>query len=136
VPERLVFDSEAILAFYLGEEEGKVVKDSLEKVQNGDAEGYINILNLAEFYYILCRVDPGLAEEKERNLRLFGLEVIPIEDDELWREAATIKAKHTLSLADAFAASTAKILESELVVGSDEEFRGLGVQLLRIRNNR
>jgi hypothetical protein len=45
VPERLTFDPEAILAFYLGEEGGEVVRDSLEKVQNGDAEGYINILN-------------------------------------------------------------------------------------------
>jgi len=122
------------LAFYLGEEGGKVVKDSLEKVQNGGAEGYINILNLAEIYYILCRVDAGLAEEKERNLRLFGLKVIPIEDDKLWRVAAIIKGKHTLSLADAFAAATAKILESKLVVGSDEEFRELGVQLLKIRD--
>jgi predicted nucleic acid-binding protein len=133
VLERLTFDSETILAFYLGEEGGTVVRDSLEKVQNGDAEGYINILNLTEIYYILYRVDPELAEEKQRNLRLYGLKVIPIEDDDLWREAARIKGKHTLSLADAFAAATAKILKSKLMVGSDKEFKELSIQLLRIR---
>jgi len=133
VLERLTFDSEAILAFYLGEKGGEVVRNSLGKVQNGDAEGYINILNLTEIYYILCRVDPELAEKKQRNLRLYGLKVIPIEDDDLWREAARIKSKHSLSLADAFAAATAKILKSTLIVGSDKEFRELNIQLLKIR---
>jgi predicted nucleic acid-binding protein len=134
VPENLTFDSEAILAFYLGEEGAEVVRDSLEKVQSGAAEGYINVLNLTEIYYILCRVDPKLAEEKQKNLRLYGLKVVPIEDDGLWREAARIKSKHSLSLADAFAAATAETLKSKLIVGSDEEFKELNIQLLRIRD--
>ena len=134
MPENLTFDSEAILAFYLGEEGAEVVRDSLEKVQSGAAEGYINVLNLIEIYYILCRVDPKLAEEKQKNLRLYGLKVVPIEDDGLWREAARIKSKHSLSLADAFAAATAEALKSKLIVGSDEEFKELNIQLLRIRD--
>ena len=132
--ERLTFDSETILAFYLGEEGGEIVRDNLKKVQNGDAEGYINILNLTEIYYILYRVAPELAEEKQRNLRLYRLKIIPVEDDDLWREAARIKGKHALSLADAFAAATAKILKSTLMVGSDKEFRELNIQLLKIRD--
>lgn len=131
--ERLTFDSEAILAFYLGEEGGEFVRDSLGKVQNGDAEGYINILNLTEIYYILFRVDPELAEEKQRNLRLYGLKVIPVEDDDLWREAARIKGRHVLSLADAFAVATAESFESKLVVGSDKEFSEINIQLVKIR---
>jgi predicted nucleic acid-binding protein len=133
VPERLTFDSEAILAFYLGEAGAEIVRDSLEKVQSGAAEGYINVLNLTEIYYILCRVDPALAEEKQRNLRLYGLKIVPVEDDGLWREAARIKSKHSLSLADAFAVATAQTLKSQLIVGSDKEFRELNIQLLRIR---
>jgi predicted nucleic acid-binding protein len=134
VLERLTFDSEAILAFYLGEEGGEFVRNSLGKVQNGDAEGYINILSLTEIYYILFRVDPELAEEKQRNLRLYGLKVVPVEDDDLWREAARIKGGHALSLADAFAVATAKSFESKLVVGSDKEFREINIQLLKIRD--
>lgn len=133
MPERLVFDSEAILAFYLGEEGGEIVRDNFKKIQRREIEGYVNIINLAEIYYILRRIDPKVAEEKERNLRIYGLKVIPVEDDDLWREAAKIKSQHTLSLADAFAAATAKILRSKLVVGTDEEFRELGIQLLWIR---
>ena len=129
MPERYTFDSEAILAFYLGEKGGEVVRDCLEKVQSGAAEGYINVLNLTEIYYILCRVDAKLAEEKQRNLRLYGLKVVPVEDDGLWREAARVKTKHSLSLAGAFAIATAEVFGSKLVGGSDKEFEELNAHL-------
>jgi len=133
VPERYTFDSEAILAFYLDEEGAEVVEECLEKVQNGVAEGCISIINLTEICYILSRVSPELAEEKQKNLRLYGLKVVPVEDDGLWREAARVKAKHPLSLADAFAVATAETSKSNLVVGSDKEFKELNIQLVRIR---
>jgi ribonuclease VapC len=131
VPERYTFDSEALLAFYLDEEGAEVVEDCLEQVQSGKADGCINVINLTEIYYILSRVSPELAGEKQKNLRLYGLKVVPVEDDGLWREAAQVKAKHSLSLADAFAVATAEAFKSKLVVGSDKEFRTLNIQLLR-----
>ncbi|MFB3889173.1 MAG: type II toxin-antitoxin system VapC family toxin [Candidatus Bathyarchaeia archaeon] len=135
VPERFTFDSEAILAFYLGEEGGDFVRDLLEQVRSGAAEGYISIINLAEIYYILIRVSRELAEEKQSNLRMFGLKVVPVKDDGLWREAALVKAEHSVSLADAFAVATAQAFKSKLVAGSDREFRKLKlkIELLRIR---
>jgi len=132
--ERLTFDTEAVLAFYFGEAGAEIVGKSLSRVQNREIEGFINVLNLTEIYYILCRLDPELAEQKVSNLRLYGLKIIPIEDDELWREAAKVKAKHSLSIADAFAVATARISKSQLVVGSDEEFTGLNIPLLKIRD--
>jgi predicted nucleic acid-binding protein len=131
--ERLTFDSEAILAYYLGENGGEIVRDALKKVQDKESEGYINVLNLTEIYYILHRISPELAEEKQKNLRLYGLKIVPVKDDLLWREAAKTKSEHSLSLADAFAVATAKALESTLVVGSDQEFEQLNIKLLRIR---
>ena len=133
VPERYTFDSEAILAFYFGEKGGDIVRDLLERVRSGAAEGYINISNLTEIYYILSRVSPELAEEKQSNLRVNGLKVVPVEDNGLWREAAHVKAKHSLSLADAFAVATAEAYKSKLVVGSDQEFKELKIQRLQIR---
>jgi predicted nucleic acid-binding protein len=132
VSNRLTFDSEAILAFFLGEAGAELVRDNLEKVQKKEIEGYINILNLTEIYYILSRVSPKLAEEKQRNLRLFGLKIVPINDNGLWREAAKIKCNHSMSLADAFAVATADTLKTKLVVGSDKEFNNLNVELLKI----
>jgi len=134
VLKRLTFDSEPILAFYAGEEGGELVNVLLKKIQKSEIEGYINILNLTEIYYILSRASSKIAEEKQRELHLYGLEVVPIEDNGLWREAGKIKIEHSLSLADAFAVATAQSLKSQLVVGSDREFKGLGnLKLLRIR---
>jgi predicted nucleic acid-binding protein len=133
VSDRLTFDSEAILAFFLGEVGAELVRDNLEKVQKREIEGYINILNLTEIHYILSRVSPKLAEEKQRNLRLYGLKIVPINDNGLWHEAARIKCDHAMSIADAFAVATAQTLKTKLVVGNDKEFNNLNIQLLRIR---
>ena len=133
VLERLTFDSEPVLSFYLGEPGGEIVNELLKKIQKGETQGYINVVNLTEIYYILSRGSPLAAEETQRELRLYGLKVIPIEDNGLWREAGKIKCNHSLSLADAFAVATAQSLKTKLVVGSDKEFNNIDVQLLRIR---
>ena len=129
----LTFDSEPILAFFLGEAGGDEVIDILEKIENGEAQGYINIINLTEVQYILSRISPKIAEEKQRILRIYGLKVVPIEDNGIWREAAQIKCNHSMSLADAFAVATAKNLKTKLVVSTDKEFKNLDVELLKIR---
>jgi predicted nucleic acid-binding protein len=133
VLDQLTFDSEAIIAFLLAETGGDKVRDLLKKVQMGDAEGYINIINLTEVYYTLSRKNSKTAEEKQRNLRIYGLKIVSIEDNGLWREAAKIKRFHNLSLADAFAVATAKKFKSKLVAGRDKDFSDLDVELLRIR---
>jgi predicted nucleic acid-binding protein len=132
VLELLTFDSEAIIAFFLAEPGGDKVRDLLKKVQRGDAGGYMNIINLTEVYYALLRINPKIAEEKQRHLRLYGLKIIPIDDNGLWREVAKIKSAHTISLADAFAIATAKNFKTKLVAGRDQDFNKLGVELLRI----
>ena len=133
MPERLTFDSEPLLAFFLDEAGAEIVEEYLSKIQSGELEGFINVVNLAEVYYISYRLDPMLADENYRALTSLGLTVIPVENDDLWRDAAKIKAKYSLSLADAFAVATAKVFKAKLVVGSDREFEGAGANLLRIR---
>ncbi|MCD6145074.1 MAG: PIN domain-containing protein [Methanosarcinales archaeon] len=126
-------DTESLLIFYLGEVGADVVEDLLKKVLRGDIKGYLNVINLTEFYYILYRKDPMIADEKVGNLRAYGLQIVPVTDDSIWREAGRLKGMHSLSLADAFAAATASVKGSDLVVGSDREFDGIGVPLMRVR---
>ena len=78
-------------------------------------------------------MSPEIAEQKQRNLRLYGLKIVPINDNGLWREAAKMKCEHAMSIADAFAVATAQNLKTKLIVGSDKEFNNLSVELLRIR---
>jgi predicted nucleic acid-binding protein len=129
----VVFDTEALLIYYLGEAGSSIVEELLEQVKTRSLEGYLNIVNLTEFYYILYRRDPRVAEEKVRNLRAFGLEIVPLTDNALWREAGRLKGEYALSLADAFAAATAVQKGDRLVVGRDEEFDQLAIPLIKVR---
>jgi len=59
---KYVFDTEAILKFYLGEDGAAKVLELLRHVQNRKVKGYISIINLTEFYYILYSKSPRIAE--------------------------------------------------------------------------
>jgi predicted nucleic acid-binding protein len=134
--ECVVFDTEALLAYYLGEAGGEAVMRLLESVSGRKVKGCINIVNLAELYYILHRKSPAVADEKVRNLRAFGVEVVGVDCKQgLWKAAAQIKSGSALSLADAFAAATAKLCHGELVTGGDPELDGLGIPLMKIRRS-
>jgi predicted nucleic acid-binding protein len=130
----IVFDSQSLLKLYLGEAGSERVVVLLREVLEGKVEGRINIVNLAEVYYILRRKSKETAEEKEESLKNYGVKVIPVESDSsLWKRAASLKADHSMSLADAFAAATALELKSRLVTGADEEFGGVpGLDVERI----
>lgn len=129
----VVFDTEALLIFYLGEEGAEVVEDLLRRIQNKETKGFLNIVNLTEFYYILYRRDAAIAEEKVRNLRAYGMEIVPITDNAIWRETGKIKGEHAISLADAFAVATAIAKKDKLVVGRDEDFKKVNVPQIKVR---
>ncbi len=128
-----VIDTEAILAFYLDEPGADKVENLLRKSLEGSLECYLNIVNLSELYYILARKSKKVADEKEKSLRNYGVRMVPVDDDHIWKEAARIKASHSLSLADAFAAATAKMLKADLVAGFDREFSHIGIRVEKIR---
>lgn len=107
---------------YLGEKGAETVATLLEDISEGKSRGYVNVVNLAELYYILTRRSEDVAAEKEKNLRAYGVRVYEIDDGELWRQAAKLKAHGSISLADAFAAATAQTIDGELVIGLDHEF--------------
>ena len=128
----VVFDTEPLLVFYMGEQGDMVVEGLLNQVIGGDVQAFINIVNLTEFYYILHRFSPEAAEEKTRNLRAYGIKIVPLTDDTLWKLAAEIKSRHPMSIADAYAAATAQVTGSKLVVGRDREFNSLQIETMRI----
>ena len=119
----VVFDTQALLAFYRGEPGADKVEDYLKRTLEKKIRGHLNVVNLVELYYVLCRVGKDIAEEKERNLKSFGVKIVPVRDrSELWKKAALIKAENAVSLGDAFAAATAISLNVSLVTGADVEF--------------
>jgi len=124
VSEKIVFDSFAILSFFKGEKGSKIVQDKIEQVQNGKLSGFIAAVNLAEIYYIIWR-EKGEedAETAAQSIKDWGVKLVSI-DENLAKEAGSIKANHSLSLADAFAAAVTKNENATLLTG-DSEFKPL-----------
>ncbi len=118
-----MFDTQALLIFYLGEPGADRVEDYLKRVLDKKISGRMSVVNLAELYYVLSRKDKAVAEEKERNLKSYGIKIVNVRaNTSLWKKAAEIKAMNAVSLADAFAAATAFDLNGSLITGSDRDF--------------
>jgi predicted nucleic acid-binding protein len=82
----------------------------------------MSVVNVGEVWYILSReVSDAEADKSIGTLRSWGVEFVAAD----WphaKEAASLKAKHKMSYADAFAAALARVRKAELVTG-DPEFK-------------
>ncbi len=119
-----VLDSFALIAYFRGEPPGRAVKELLEKASRADRPVLMSEVNYAEVKYVLLRKDGPAAWDEAANI----LVALPIEFHPVTREladaAAELKARHRLSLADAFAAALAQQHKAELVT-ADPEFKPL-----------
>lgn len=120
----VVLDSWALIAYFLGEPDGVMVKDLLEKAAHSDRRLHMTEVNYAEVKYIIIR--KAGAQSWKEIARLLG--VLPVEFHPVTRELSDIagdfKSKHSISLADAFAAALAKEKKAELLTG-DPEFKSV-----------
>jgi len=118
----IVLDSYALLAYFRDEPGAEAVEKLLNKAAGSDKPLHMTEVNYAEVKYMLLRKDGAGAWAAAAEV-LHGL---PIEfhaaDRRLADLAADLKARHPLSLADAFAAALAREKKAELVTG-DPEFK-------------
>jgi len=126
--DNVTFDSEPIIAFYLAEVGGEIVRNTLKRIQNGEILGYLNIVNLSKIYYILSRISPEAVEEKQKNLRLYNLKIMACGRK---RQNSGVNTHFLLEMP--LQRPLLKASKPNWVVGNDEEFNSLGVELLRIR---
>jgi predicted nucleic acid-binding protein len=119
-----VLDSYALVAYFRDEAGGENVETLLSKAAAADKPLHMTEVNYAEVKYIILRKDGPEAWRAAAQL----LPGLPIEfhpaDRRLSDAAADVKARHRLSLADAFAAALAKEKKAELTTG-DPEFKTL-----------
>lgn len=125
---RVVLDSFALLAFLRGETGEEKVSALLERAGLRDEPLHMTEANYAEVQYTVIRKDG-----KDRWDEVAGeLPALPIEFHPLTRAladvAADFKARHKLSLADAFAAALARERKAELITG-DPEFKALAKEI-------
>ncbi len=123
-----VLDSYALLSFLRGEAGEDQVAALLEEASNRDVPLHMTEVNYAEVKYVVIRKDGAERwKEIERDLPTLPIEFHPANRD-LANLAAEFKARHKMSLADAFAAALARERKAQLVTG-DREFKALDKEI-------
>ena len=119
-----VLDSYALLAFFRNEEGGEKVEQLLNEAAADKHELHITCINAGEVYYMSSRKDGAAkAEFVWKAMRQFPIHVIDA-DLEFTLVAAKLKAKYSISYADAFAAVLTIKRKATLITG-DNEFDAL-----------
>ena len=120
--ERKVLDAFALLAWMQGESGARRIREMLSAAENGDLELLMSVVNVGEVFYRLSRIrGQGDAEAFRQAVQHgeFPVTWVPAIDGRVWA-AAAIKAKHTLSYADAFAVALAQECNAPVVTGDPE----------------
>lgn len=120
-----VFDSYAVLAYIYDQAGAGKIGDLLDKAR-GKASViiWLNLVNLGEIYYIVARnEDFSSADRMVAVVKSWPVGIVN-PDQKNTLTAARIKAVHSLSYADSFAAATALEKEARLLTG-DREFKAL-----------
>ena len=119
-----VLDSHALLIFFRAEKGADKVQHLLERASEHNKFLHMTEVNYAEVKYIVVRKDgPDRWAQIASELPVLPIVFHPV-TRALADGAADIKSRHSLSLADAFAAALAKEKKAELVTG-DPEFKAL-----------
>ena len=122
----VLFDAEPLLAFAFDEPGADAVEEVLESVYDGDVDGYVTTVNLAEVRYVAARLSsPKRADEHVAGLKRMDVREYGVDD--LWKRVANIKRNHTLALGDAYALAAAAAEneagnEVTLLVGADDDY--------------
>jgi predicted nucleic acid-binding protein len=131
--KKIVFDSHALISFYRKEPAYERVRDLLVKIANNESEGFISSVNVGEIYYMLIRKgNIKTAEAAVNSLNHFPVQIID-PDFKSCMEAATLKAKFTISYADAFAAALTISKKATLVTGDKEFDKLIGVTGFKVK---
>ncbi|MEO6733012.1 MAG: type II toxin-antitoxin system VapC family toxin [Ferruginibacter sp.] len=122
-----VLDSYALLAYFRKEEGGEKVEQLLMDAVADKLELHMTCINAGEVYYMAYRKD-GIdkANLVWKAMQQFPIHMIEV-DMVFTHKAASLKAKHKLSYADAFAAALTISKKATLITG-DHEFDSLAAE--------
>ncbi len=121
-PKAIVLDAWSILAYLEDEPAGQKVADLIADAHENGIDLMMSVVNAGEVWYILARgTSAAEADNSVSNIRQLGIEFVEA-SWKLAQAAAALKAKHSMSFADCFAAALAKENKADLVTG-DHEFK-------------
>jgi uncharacterized protein len=118
-----VIDACALIALVNREPGHEVVIDLLRKAEEGTVTACMHAVNLCEVFYDCLRTSGArTADTLLKTIDGMPLIIVDRIDNRLLREAGKIKVAERLSLADAFAAGLANMLNALLVTADHHEF--------------
>lgn len=101
-----------------------MVEELLNQAENGEVVLYMNIINLGEVFYRICRIASAKkAENIVSKIRLLPIRLVSVSDVTVM-EAAKIKGKYPVSYADAFAIVTG-VQTGSTIVTADPEYKSV-----------
>ncbi|MGA3110383.1 MAG: PIN domain-containing protein [Candidatus Bathyarchaeia archaeon] len=118
LPGRLSIDSGVILAYFLGEKLGDVVK--LEIFPPKDRTILCNRLCLSELFYVLCRRKGQTFARASTDMFLKAQYASVTASDELDAAAGTYKCERAISLADCYVLGLAKLEQATALFARKE----------------
>lgn len=133
IPDRLVFDTEPLVAHATSEPGKSTVDTYLDAVRNGEMRGFVNQVNLTETRYVIGR-ELG-REVADRYIRwILDIGVQPMGIDTIWADTADYILEHNPALGDSFALATANSLDASLLIGGDDDYDAItDVRIIRFR---
>jgi predicted nucleic acid-binding protein len=131
-----VFDTEAIVAYLYGEPGHRTVAAILSDVFAGDADGVLAEANASEVFYLIARFEgtdtesptPDSFRTADRDLRAIERQGLTVASAD-WRLMGEVKADGHILLADAAAVALAYERDATLLVGGDDEFDDLPLEV-------
>ena len=134
IPDRLVFDTEPLVAHATDESGESTVGVFLDAVRNGDTAGFINQVNLTETRYVIARVSGRETADQYINW-LFDIGIRPVGVNDIWIDASDVILEHNPALGDSFALATADHTDASLLIGGDDDFDTVTeIPLIRFRD--
>lgn len=129
-----VFDTEPLIAFLYNEAGHEAVNEILNDIEAGRADGVLAEVNATELLYKVARIEGnGTATSDtlrsgDRDIRALKRRGVSIERAD-WHTAGVIKADGSISLGDAYAVALAHDRDATLLVGGDDDFDSLPVDV-------
>jgi PIN domain nuclease of toxin-antitoxin system len=122
-----ILDACALLAFLNDEEGADEIEDFLEQSATGNVSVSMSIVNLLEVYYGELR-DKGsdIAQIVLDMVQHYSIKIVDTISEQVFQEAARLKAAYRISLADCIGIATALELSGQFVTSDHHELEALG----------
>jgi predicted nucleic acid-binding protein len=118
----LVLDACALLAFFYGENGADIVEDKLNAAERQELTLYLHRVNFFEVYYKVMQKDSVKAQLVYDTILKLPITILSEISDDVFKEAARLKVRYKISLADSMALAAASIMQASILTCDHHEF--------------